>query len=35
MVALPEQTSATIEAAAALKAQMLSNEVKLGVMLGA
>ena len=35
MVALPEQTTATIEAAAALKAQMLSNEVKLGVMLGA
>ena len=35
MVALPEQTLAAIEAAAALKAQMLSNEVKLGVMLGA
>jgi len=35
MVALTEQTSATIEAAATLKAQMLSNEVKLGVMLGA
>ena len=35
MVALTEQTSATIEAAAVLKAQMLSNEVKLGVMLGA
>ena len=34
MVALTEQTSATIEAAAVLKAQMLSNEVKLGVMLG-
>ena len=35
MVALPEQTLAAIEAAAAIKAQMLSNEVKLGVMLGA
>ena len=34
MVALTEQTSAAIEAAAAIKAQMLSNEVKLGVMLG-
>ena len=34
MVALTEQTSATIEAAAVLKAQMLSNEVRLGVMLG-
>tara|TARA_B100001093_G_scaffold433889_1_gene431074 strand:- start:243 stop:746 length:504 start_codon:yes stop_codon:yes gene_type:complete len=35
MVALNEQTSAAIEAAASIKAQMLSNEVKLGVMLGA
>lgn len=35
MIALNEQTSATIEAAAALKGQMLSNEIKLGVMLGA
>tara|TARA_B100000579_G_C22840544_1_gene861230 strand:+ start:1218 stop:2564 length:1347 start_codon:yes stop_codon:yes gene_type:complete len=35
MVALPEQTLAAIEAGAAIKAQMLSNEVKLGVMLGA
>ena len=34
MIALTEQTSAAIEAAAAIKAQMLSNEVKLGVMLG-
>lgn len=35
MIALPEQTSAVIEAASALKAQILSNEVKLGVMMGA
>jgi len=35
MVALTEQTLATIDAAATIKAQMLSNEVKLGVMLGA
>ena len=35
MVALNEQTSAAIDAAASIKAQMLSNEVKLGVMLGA
>ena len=35
MIALTEQTLATIEAAAVLKAQMLANEVKLGVMLGA
>ncbi len=35
MIALPEQTSAIIEAASALKAQILSNEVKLGVMMGA
>ena len=35
MIALNEQTSAAIEAAAALKGQMLSNEIKLGVMLGA
>ena len=35
MVALSEQTSAAIDAAASIKAQMLSNEVKLGVMLGA
>ena len=30
MIALNEQTLATIEAAAVLKAQMLANEVKLG-----
>ena len=35
MIALPEQTSAVIEAASGLKAQILSNEVKLGVMMGA
>ena len=35
MIALTEQTSAAIDAAASIKAQMLSNEVKLGVMLGA
>ena len=35
MVALNEQTSAAIDAAATIRAQMLSNEVKLGVMLGA
>ena len=35
MIALNEQTSAAIDAVASIKAQMLSNEVKLGVMLGA
>ena len=35
MIALTEQTSAAIDAAASIRAQMLSNEVKLGVMLGA
>ena len=35
MVALNEQTSAAIDAAASIKAQMLSNEVKLGVLQGA
>ncbi len=35
MIALTEQTSAAIDAAASIKAQMLSNEVRLGVMLGA
>ena len=35
MIALTEQTSAAIDAVASIRAQMLSNEVKLGVMLGA